>query len=84
MESFFSGKLAHSSGMMKTAWKGGDRMYSQEYERAKKEFINCLVFGVVGFGVPFYNAYKEWWPIMKREKEKALAQQSAEKTSSAE
>ena len=42
-------------------------MYSSEYERAKKEFVNCLVFGIIGFGVPFYNAFKEWLPIMKRE-----------------
>ena len=47
-------------------------MYSKEYQRAKKEFINCLVFGIIGLGVPFYNAFKEWLPIMKREKEKAL------------
>ena len=47
-------------------------MYSEEYQRAKKEFINCLVFGIIGLGVPFYNAVKEWLPIMKREKEKAL------------
>ena len=58
-------------------------MYSERYEKAKKEFINCLVLGVVGLGVPFYNAYKEWWPIMKEEKEKALAQQSVEKDSTA-
>ncbi len=58
-------------------------MYSERYEKAKKEFINCLVLGVVGLGVPYYNAYKEWWPIMKEEKEKALAQQSVEKSSPA-
>lgn len=58
-------------------------MYSERYEQAKKEFINCLVWGIVGFGVPFYNAYKEWWPIMKEEKAKALAQQAGEKTSPA-
>ena len=46
-------------------------MYSEEYERAKEEFINCLVFGIVGMGVPFVLACKEWWPIMKREKKKA-------------
>lgn len=46
-------------------------MYSEEYEKAKKEFVNCLAFGVLGLGVPFINAYKEWWPIMKREKQKA-------------
>lgn len=49
-------------------------MYSKEYEEARKDFINCLVFGVICLGVPFYFAYTEWWPIMKREKEKALAQ----------
>lgn len=48
-------------------------MYSEEYERAKKEFVNCLIFGVMGLGIPFYNAGKEWWPIMQREKKKALA-----------
>ena len=45
-------------------------MYSEEYKRAKKEFINCMVFGIVGLGVPFYIGFKEWLPIMKREKEK--------------
>jgi hypothetical protein len=53
--------------------KGGSDMYSEEYKRAKKEFINCMVFGIVGLGVPFYIGVKEWLPIMKREKEKALS-----------
>ena len=48
-------------------------MYSERYEAAKKEFINCMVFGIVGLGVPFVIAYKEWWPIMKEEKQKAIA-----------
>ena len=52
-------------------------MYSEEYERAKKEFKNCMIMGVVGIGIPFYNAYKIWWPIMQREKQKALMQQEA-------
>ena len=47
-------------------------MYSKEYERAKKEFVNCMIFGIVGLGVPFVIAYKEWWPIMQREKRRAL------------
>lgn len=47
-------------------------MYSERYEKAKKEFINCMVMGVICLGFPFYNAYKEWWPIMKEEKQKAL------------
>ena len=56
-------------------------MYSEAYENAKKEFINCLLMGVVGLGVPFYLAYKEWWPIMKQEKQKALAAQETQKAS---
>lgn len=48
-------------------------MYSEEYERAKKEFINCLCMGIIGLGVPFVLAFREWLPIMRREKEKALA-----------
>ena len=52
---------------------GGTGMYSERYEKAKKEFINCMVMGVICLGFPFYNAYKEWWPIMKEEKQKALA-----------
>lgn len=47
-------------------------MYSEEYERAKKEFVNCLCMCVVGMGVPIYNAFHEWWPIMQHEKQKAL------------
>ena len=48
-------------------------MYSERYEAAKKEFRNCLILGILGLGVPFINAYQEWWPIMKEEKEKALS-----------
>ena len=47
-------------------------MYSKEYENAKKEFDNCLRMGIIGLGVPFFLAFREWWPIMQREKEKAL------------
>ncbi len=53
-------------------------MYSEEYEAAKKEFVNCLVMGWIGLGIPYVIAFKEWWPIMKREKKKALSQQGAE------
>ena len=53
-------------------------MYSKEYEEAKKEFVNCLWMGLIGLGVPFFLAFKEWWPIMKREKQKAMAQQTPE------
>ena len=52
-------------------------MYSQAYEDAKKEFVNCLWMGVIGLGVPFVLALKEWWPVMKQEKQKALAQRTA-------
>ncbi len=48
-------------------------MYSEEYMAARKEFINCLCMGLVGLGVPFVLAFKEWLPIMRREKAKALA-----------
>ncbi len=54
-------------------------MYSERYEAAKKEFINCMVFGIIGFGFPFYNAYKEWLPIMREEKQKALSAAAGEK-----
>ena len=47
-------------------------MYSKEYEAAKKEFYNCLRMGIFGLGVPFVLAFREWWPIMQREKKKAL------------
>ena len=54
-------------------------MYSDRYEQAKKEFINCLCFGIVGLGVPFVLAYKEWWPIMQQEKQKALEQSGGDR-----
>ena len=47
-------------------------MYSKEYKAAKKEFVNCLWMSILGLGIPIYNAFHEWLPIMKREKEKAL------------
>jgi len=49
-------------------------MYSQEYEEAKKEFVNCLVVGPFGLFVPYVLAFTEWWPLMKHEKKKALEQ----------
>ena len=48
-------------------------MYSEEYEAAKKEFVNCLCMSIIGVGVPVIIAFKEWLPIMRREKKKALA-----------
>ena len=52
--------------------------YSEEYEEAKKEFVNCLLMSVICLGVPIYNAIHEWWPIMQREKQKALQAGKAE------
>ena len=37
-------------------------MYSEEYEKAKKEFNNCLRMSIIGLGVPIYNALHEWLP----------------------
>ncbi|MBQ3305107.1 MAG: hypothetical protein IJH03_11285 [Clostridia bacterium] len=54
-------------------------MYSEEYEKAKKEFNNCLRMCIIGLGVPIYNAFHEWLPIMKREKERALKAQKEAK-----
>lgn len=48
-------------------------MYSEEYEKARKEFVNCLWMSIIGMGVPIYNAFHEWLPIMRREKARALA-----------
>ena len=54
-------------------------MYSEEYEAAKKEFVNCLFMSVIGMGVPIVIAFREWLPIMRREKKKALASANAER-----
>lgn len=47
-------------------------MYSQEYQEAKKEFVNCLLLSPICIGVSIVIAFTEWWPIMKAEKRKAL------------
>ena len=54
-------------------------MHSEAYMEARKEFINCLLMSVIGLGVPIVIAFKEWYPIMRREKrkEKQLARNSA-------
>lgn len=54
-------------------------MYSKEYEKAKKEFINCLCMSIIGLGVPVVLAFRVWRPIMKQEKQKALKAQKREK-----
>ena len=48
-------------------------MHTPAYKQAKKEFINCLCMSIVGLGVPVWIAFKEWWPIMKAEKNKTEA-----------
>jgi len=53
-------------------------MYSERYEAAKKEFKNCLLMSIFGLGVPIYNAFHEWLPIMREEKQKALRSGRAE------
>lgn len=45
-------------------------MHTQAYLEARKEFINCLCMSIFGIGVPIVIAFKEWWPIMKAEKNK--------------
>jgi len=43
-------------------------LHSEAYLEARGEFINCLAMSIIGLGVPLIIAFKEWWPIMKREK----------------
>lgn len=50
-------------------------MYSEAYMEAKKEFVNCLWMSIFGLGFPLVNAFKEWLPIMREEKRKALEKQ---------
>ena len=47
-------------------------MYSETYQKARKEFINCLCMSVIGVGFPLVNAFGYWMPIMREEKAKAL------------
>lgn len=53
-------------------------MHSERYEKARKEYINCLTMSIVCLGVPIYNALKIWKPIMKEELEKEKLQQRAQ------
>ena len=50
----------------------GEKMHSEAYLDAKKEFINCLCMSVIGVGFPLVNAFGYWLPIMREEKAKAL------------
>ena len=44
--------------------------HSEAYEKARKEYINCLAMSLIGLGVPVYNTFKIWKPIMNEELEK--------------
>ena len=56
---------------MKKEWS---IMYSETYQKARKEFINCLCMSIIGLGFPLFNAFRIWLPIMREEKAKALKQ----------
>ena len=49
-----------------------------EYEEARKEFWNCIAMTIFGLGVPLYNAFREWLPIMRAEKRKEQAAVAAQ------
>lgn len=51
--------------------------HSEAYEKARKEYINCLLMSVIGLGIPIYNALKIWKPMMNEE----LKREAAEKQS---
>lgn len=53
-------------------------MESKEYLEAKKEFWNCIAMTTFGLGVPLYNAFREWLPIMRAEKRKERAAVAAQ------
>ena len=47
-----------------------EKAVNQAYLKAKKEFINCLIFSPICLFVPLYNAFFEWLPIMRAERKK--------------
>ena len=53
-------------------------MESKESLEAKKEFWNCIAMTIFGLGVPLYNAFREWLPIMRAEKRKEQAAVAAQ------
>ena len=55
----------------------GEKMHSEAYLDAIKEFINCLCMTIIGLGVPLVLAFKEWLPIMREEKRKERLAQKA-------
>ena len=58
--------------------RNDSRMESKEYLEAKKEFWNCIAMTIFGLGVPLYNAFREWLPIMRAEKRKEQAAVAAQ------
>lgn len=47
-------------------------MYSEEYYKARKEFLNCLFISIFSLGFSLINAFKIWLPIMREEKKKGI------------
>ena len=43
-------------------------MHTKEYREAKHEFINCILMSPICFFIPLVLAFKEWLPVMIREK----------------
>ncbi len=52
-----------------------DMRNNEVYMDARREFINCLCMSIFGVGYPIVLAFKEWLPIMRAEKAKALKEQ---------
>jgi len=48
-------------------------LYSEEYVEGELENVQRQTVAVFGLGVPVYLAFREWWPVMQREKKRALA-----------
>jgi len=49
-------------------------MHSEAYNKARKEFINCLVLSPIGLFIPIVLAFREWKPIMREELAKETRQ----------
>ena len=42
-------------------------MHSEAYQKARKEFWNCIFMFPVCFGISIILAFTEWMPVMKEE-----------------
>ena len=54
--------------------RGNNAMYNEAYEKARKEFFNCLFVGPFGLFVPYYMAFRYWLPKMRQAKKEALSE----------